>query len=190
MRCLYPVILPVSVEDQRLKGPAGLEAQRRRAREALALSCAASNVPLGPLLKDERNAPRPFGQQTYWSISHKRRYVAAVVASTAVGIDIEEIVPREEGLYAYIADEAEWALAHDQGWATFFRYWTAKEAVLKAVGTGIAHVNRARIHAILADDRLQVSYDSRLWTVRQFRFQDHIVSLTHDDEVVWKLTET
>ena len=66
---------------------------------------------------------------TYWSLSHKSRYVAAVVGPTPVGIDLEEIVPRSEGLHDHVAREEEWALA-DRSWETFFRYWTAKEAVM------------------------------------------------------------
>ena len=141
---------------------------------------------MGPLRKGERETPLPFNDgQAYWSLSHKSRFVAAVVGPTPIGIDIEEIRPRKEGLYAYVAGESEWALA-DRSWETFFRYWTAKEAVLKAVGVGISRLRKARIHAILGQDYLLVDYDSHLWPVRHFRFQDHIVALMHDDhEVVW-----
>jgi 4'-phosphopantetheinyl transferase len=185
---LHPVILPLLPEDQQLRGKELVQAQRRRAREALALSCEASGVSLGPLTKGERDAPLPFNN-IYWSLSHKPRYVAAVVGPAPIGIDIEEIAPRNEGLHAYIADESEWALA-DRSWETLFRYWTAKEAVLKAVGIGISHLKKARIHSILDQDNLLVDYASRLWPVRHFRFQDHLVSVTHDGhEVVWSLLQ-
>lgn len=171
-----------------LRGREGVQAQSRRAREALVLSCEASGVALGFLNKGDRDAPLPFNN-TYWSLSHKPRYVAAVVGPAPIGIDIEEIVPRNEGLHAYIADESEWALA-GRGWETFFRYWTAKEAVLKAVGIGISHLKKARIHAVLDQDNLLVDYASRLWPVRHVRFQDHLVALMHDGhEVVWSLLQ-
>lgn len=185
---LHPVILPLAPEDQRLRGRELVQAQRRRAREALALSCEASGVVLGPLNKDARDAPLPFNG-AYWSLSHKPRFVAAVVGPAPIGIDIEEITPRKEGIHACLAGDAEWALA-DRGWETLFRYWTAKEAVLKAVGVGISHLKKARIHALLDQDNLLVDYGSRLWPVRHFRFQDHIVSVTHDDhEVAWTLLQ-
>ena len=181
---LHPVILPLTTEEQRLRGRACLQAQSRRAREALARSCEASGVRLGPLEKGDRNIPLPF-HGTFWSLSHKPRYVAAVVGPAPIGIDIEEITPRTEGLLDYIAGKAEWALA-DRLWETFFRFWTAKEAVLKAIGVGLAHLTKARIHAILDNDNLIVDYASRLWHVRHFRFQNHIVSLTHDGhEIAW-----
>jgi 4'-phosphopantetheinyl transferase len=183
---LHPVILPLTTEQQRLRGRARLQAQSRRAREALARSCETSGVRLGPLEKGDRNTPLPF-HGTFWSLSHKPRFVAAVVGPAPIGIDIEEITPRTEGLHDYIASKAEWALA-DRSWETFFRFWTAKEAVLKAAGVGLAHLMKARIHAILDADNLIVDYASRLWRVRHFRFQNHIVSLTHDGhEIDWTL---
>ena len=183
---LHPVILPLTTEEQGLRGRARLQAQSRRAREALARSCEASGVRLGPLEKGDRNTPLPF-QGTFWSLSHKPRFVAAVVGSAPIGIDIEEITPRTEGLLDYIARKAEWALA-DRTWETFFRFWTAKEAVLKTVGVGLAHLTKARIDAVLDPDNLIVAYASKLWAVRHFRFQNHIVSLTHDGhDIDWSL---
>ncbi len=183
---LHPVILPLTTEEHRLRGRARLQAQSRRAREALARCCKASGVRLGPLEKGDRNIPLPF-HGTFWSLSHKPRFVAAVVGPAPIGIDIEEITPRTEGLHDYIASKAEWALA-DRSWETFFRFWTAKEAVLKAVGVGLAHLKKARIHAILDTDNLIVDYASRLWHVGHFRFRNYIVSLTHDGHAIdWNL---
>ena len=183
---LHAVILPISPEDQRLRGRDRVLAQSRRAREALAFSCTATGVPLGPLTTDARGAPIPF-DDTHWSLSHKTRFVAAVVGPVPIGIDIEEVRPRNEELYDYVAGEAEWALA-DRNWETFFRYWTAKEAVLKTAGVGLSHLRKAKIHALLGKDYLIVDYGSLLWPVKHFRFQDHIVALMHDDyEVVWDL---
>ena len=183
---LHPVILPLTPEEQHLRGRARLQAQSQRSREALALSCEASGVSLGPLEKGDRNAPLPF-HGTFWSISHKSRFVAAVVGPAPIGIDIEEITPRTDGLPDHIAAQDEWALA-DRRWETFFRFWTAKEAVLKAAGVGLADLKKARIHAIPDADNLIVDYASKRWTVRHFRFQNHIVSLTHDGhEIAWTL---
>lgn len=165
-----------------------MEAQRRRAREALLQSCIASGLASGPFEKDERNVPIPFGG-TYWSISHKTRYVAGVVSSSPVGIDLEKIAPRENGLFDYLADEAEWGLAGNREWETFFRYWTAKEAVLKATGAGLSHLKHARIHRVLDAERLIIQYGDRLWPVHHYRFQDHLVSLAHDGEIRWQLIE-
>src|SRR5437879_11643662 len=124
---LHPVILPLTTEEQRLRGRARLQAQSRRAREALARSCEASGVRLGPLEKGDRNIPLPF-HGTFWSLSHKPRHVAAAVGPAPIGIDIEEITPRTEGLLDYIAGKAEWALAAPSR-EPCFRFWTANAAV-------------------------------------------------------------
>ena len=193
---LYPVLLPLSAADRLLRGRDRTRAQSRRAREALALSCASSGVPIGPFRKDRHDAPLPFAG-TYWSVSHKPCYVAAVVSPTRVGIDLEEIIPRNPALWSYIADADEWALLRhqrdhegDQNWEMFFRFWTAKEAVLKAAGVGLAHLQKARISAVLSEDGLLVDYAAALWPVRHYRFQRHIVSLTHTEKVVWKLIDS
>ncbi len=185
---LHPIILPVPQEDRRLSGRERVQAQSRVAREALACSCRASGIALGPLTVGPHGAPVPFGG-TFWSLSHKTRFAAAVVASSPIGIDIEEIRPRNEELFDFVAGPAEWALA-DRSWETFFRYWTAKEAVLKTAGIGITHLRKARIQAVPDKDRVLVDYGSHLWPVRHFRFQDHLVALMHDDhEVVWTAPE-
>src|SRR5436853_1190860 len=129
---LHPVILPIPEADRRLRGPARVLAQSRVAREALARSCQESGVRLGPLVVNARGAPVPFNN-SFWSLSHKSKFVAAVVGPTPIGIDIEELRPRNEALLDYVADPSEWALA-ERNWETFFRYWTAKEAVLKTAG--------------------------------------------------------
>ena len=184
---LYPVILPLSAADQELHGRERMAAQRRRAREALVRSCAASGIPCGPFEKDAGNVPRPFAGGYCWSISHKRRYVAAVVSSTPIGIDLEEIMPRQNSLFGRVAEKWEWDLAEDHEWETFFRYWTAKEAVLKATGVGLRDLQHTRIHHVLDADRLVVKYGGRLWPVQQYRFQNHIVSLTEVKEIHWTL---
>ena len=185
---LHVVILAVSFQNRELHGPPRLERQRQAAREALARSCAASGVASGPFEKDERDVPLPF-HGIYWSLSHKSRYVAAVVSSRPVGIDIEEILPRKEALYRYIAEETEWALVGSRDWGNFFRYWTAKEAVLKATGAGLKDLKKTRIHAVPDTDHLLVDYEGHHWHVQHYRFTGHIVSLTHEGEVTWTIVE-
>jgi 4'-phosphopantetheinyl transferase len=92
-------------------------------------------------------------------------------------------------LFGRLAEEWEWQLAGDRGWETFFRYWTAKEAVLKATGVGLSHLKYARIQRILDADRLIVEYGDRLWPIQQYRFQNHIVSLTNGEEIRWTLSD-
>jgi len=57
----------------------------------------------------------PFGQH-YWSLSHKPKFVAAVIGRGRMGIDVEEIEPRKEEIFGYVASDAEWGLLGGKSW--------------------------------------------------------------------------
>lgn len=177
---IHPVILAVPQPDLELKGREKVAALRRCAREALAYSARCSGVSLGPLEKDDHGAPLPFNG-VHWSLTHKERYVAAVTAPHPIGIDIEMVRPYNTALRQRLAGDGEWALAPEVTQALFFRYWTAKEAVLKAVGQGFVGLSNCHIDAIVDDDHLIVLFKDSKWTVAQYwGTKDHIVAVTAD----------
>jgi 4'-phosphopantetheinyl transferase len=186
---LYPVILPVVETDLNLSGAERVARLSRIAREALRLSAEKSGVVFGELLKDEDDVPCLF-DGNYWSISHKPRYVAAVVSQKKIGIDIEEIKPRSESIFSLVAGDKEWELSPDRSWDTFFRYWTAKEAVLKAVGVGIGGLKACKILSIPDGNHIVMNYRGHPFTVEQLKYGNHIVSvLQNDNEVEWVIAE-
>jgi 4'-phosphopantetheinyl transferase len=175
---IHPVIMAVPEPDRRLKGREKVAALRRRAREALACSARFSAVRLGPLEKDDLGAPVP-SNGVHWSLTHKVDFVAAVTAPHPIGIDIERIKPVSPALRRRLADEREWALSPEETQALFFRYWTAKEAVLKAVGQGMLELARCRIQAIVDQDHVIVTHRDSKWTVAQYwGTKGHIVAVT------------
>ena len=177
---LHPVILAVPESDLGLKGREKVAALGRLARQALAHSARFGGVRLGPLEKDEHGAPLPSNGM-HWSLTHKACYVAAVTAPHPVGIDIEKIRPVRAGMHQRLAGDAEWALAPEITPVLFFRYWTAKEAVLKAVGKGLTGLSRCRVEAVADADHLVLSYEDSLWTVVHFwGTNEHIVTVTAD----------
>ncbi len=177
---LHPVILAVSADDQRLVRRAKVAALRRRAREAAVLSARYGGWTLGELQKDDAGVPLP-SNGFYWSLSHKERMVAAVVSPRPVGIDLERMAPVYERLYDRIADADEWGLAPDRSERLFYRFWTAKEAVLKAVGKGLTGLERCRVQAIVDDDRLRLSYETESWGVTHcWVGNDHLATVTSD----------
>jgi 4'-phosphopantetheinyl transferase len=89
---------------------------------------------------------RSGGVALEFNLSHTRGLVAGVVAAAGlrVGIDVEEIEPRKadfrtaEELFAPAEVRALMAMPPAERVAGFFRYWTLKEAYIKAVGSGLA----------------------------------------------------
>jgi phosphopantetheinyl transferase len=98
---------------------------------------------------DASGRPRvagPFTEVPEVSLAHTGSLAAALVGNPScpgVGIDIEQIVNRDDRTVAAILTGAERRLldslcssvAERRNWVT--RFWTAKEAVAKAAGTGL-----------------------------------------------------
>ena len=185
---LFPVVMPVTEVGHKPSGKEKVAHLSRIAREALKLSAEKSGVRLGELRKDEKGAPCPVAGN-YWSISHKPKYVVAVVSKDKVGIDIEEMKPRSESLFDYVASDEEWGLK-DKSWDTFFRYWTAKEATLKVIGIGISGLKACRIISVPDESRIILDYQDRLFQMEQVRCKNHIISVLKDDnEIDWIILE-
>ena len=185
---IYPVILPVPPDAQDLTPRQRVPFLSRYARQALSLSAERLGVELGALQKDPRGAPLPF-EDHFWSLTHKPKYVGAAVAPAVVGIDLEQVRPCSAGLFEKTASESEWELAAgEDSLQTFFRYWTAKEAVLKTGGEGIKDLSRCRIVRIDSGSRLRVDYAGRIWPVDQFFFDGHVASVANSGfRVEWVL---
>ncbi len=175
---LFPVILAVPEEEKRHSGREKVRYLSDHARRALEMSARLSGRKLCPakLSKNENGAPLPHNG-VHWSLSHKPDHVAAVTASSPIGIDIERVRPCREGLFRKTADENEWALGRTRSFELFFRYWTAKEAVLKAVGTGLTDLSKCRVVRLDGETGLTMDYRGVCWTVAHFFFEDHMVSV-------------
>jgi len=190
---LHPVILAVPEADRSWHRREKVKALGRQARCALGLSVKFSGVPLDleGLQKGDLGAPIPQGD-SHWSLSHKDFFVAAVTALYPVGIDIEMIKPVKKGLFDRIADEQEWALASEKNPIAFFRFWTAKEAVLKAVGKGMTGLDHCRVTQISNDHQIDLIFKGMPWSVVQHWIDDrHLVAVTTRGEAIaWHHTET
>jgi 4'-phosphopantetheinyl transferase len=159
------------------------------ARKAIEVSAQKSGISLGELKKDENGAPLPF-DGTYWSITHKTEYVAGVISPQPIGIDIEKIQPCSRGLYKKTATDPEWTLADQSkdNFTLFYRYWTAKEAVLKASTAGIKDLLKCQIGQIIDDHHLKINYLDKRWYIEHYFFNDHIASIVQNDvRIVWTI---
>ena len=183
---LYPVIMAVPETVKELTPGERVKFLSRQARQALELSAERSLVRIGKLAQDERNAPLPF-DGNYWSITHKPEYVGGVIAPSPVGIDIEKICSRTKSLFKKTATENEWALA-DMTFKTFFRYWTAKEAVLKAAGIGLKALSQCSVIQVPDAQQLDIEYDAKTYRIEHHYFDDHIASIVKNKfQINWTI---
>ena len=181
---LQPVLIRIP-EDNTLSGPERVVRQREYARRALAACAELRGIRNVDWIKDENNVPQPCAGH-HWSVSHKPRWAAAVIANGPVGIDIEHVKPRRANLFDQVADENEWSVVGGRSWPAFFRVWTAKEAVLKANGVGIGKLSACQVVESLGDGHLALDYNGRTWHVRHFLHGDHVAAVTADeDAAIW-----
>ena len=91
-----------------------------------------------PFIKGEDERKKEEGP--FFSISHCKEGIAVAVDDQPIGIDIESVRSADESLIERTMCEEERRMINDANDARdrmFIRLWTQKEAVVKAVGTGI-----------------------------------------------------
>jgi len=182
---IHPVILGVPDKKRQLTGREKVSFLSRHARRALEISAQKNRIQLGDLKKDENGVPLPFNGN-YWSVTHKTGYVAGVIAREKIGIDLEKIRPVNEALFRKTAHDNEWAVSDTDKTVLFFRYWTSKESVLKASGTGIRDLLQCRIERIIDDNVLVIDYKEQHWYIEHFYFNGHIASVVKNNvDVEW-----
>ena len=182
---IYPVVYYLNNEDDSLSGRAKVDLLSQRARDALKTSAQKSGVRLDKLDKAKNGAPLPSGD-IHWSVSHKPGCVAAVLNKSKIGIDIEIVQPRSEGLFGYVADKDEWDLTEGERWTFFFRVWTAKEAILKAVGVGISGLKACRLNAVPNEREMMLEYNNKVWTIEHCYYKGYIIAVTrNNNELKW-----
>jgi len=182
---IHPVILVVPDKKRQLTGREKVSFLSRHARRALEISAQKNRIQLGDLKKDENGVPLPFNGN-YWSVTHKTGYVAGVIAREKIGIDLEKIRPVNEALFRKTAHDNEWAVSDTDKTVLFFRYWTSKESVLKASGTGIRDLLQCRIERIIDDNVLVIDYKEQHWYIEHFYFNGHIASVVKNNvDVEW-----
>ncbi len=184
---LFAVILPVPADAVNRYGRGRHRQLQTLARQAVHQAAARNGHPIERLDQEEGGRPLPWAG-IHWSLSHKTRYVAGITAPAPVGIDLEWVRPMTAGMYARVGRSLDWDLLGERTPVSFFRLWTAKEAVIKAVGTGLRDLDRC-ILVEAGDDILVMALGETCWTVHQRAFDDHLAAVAAAGEyrVVWEL---
>lgn len=184
---IYPVVLKVPEEHQVFKGRESVVFLRQHARKAVVKSAQQYRMDMPDLENDDKGAPIPKNG-FYWSLSHKPGYVAGVVANMPIGIDIEKIKPVRPLLFDKVMDENERKLMETISYELFYRVWTAKETVLKAVGVGLKGLSHCKIIDIINKTFLKVSYHQTQWVIEHTCYDNHLIAVVKNDkDIRWVL---
>lgn len=77
----------------------------------------------------------------FYNLSHSGEWTVAAISDNEVGVDIQQVKPVDMRLAKRFFTEEEWLRiegAGDGATELFYRFWTVKEAYLKALGTGLS----------------------------------------------------
>jgi 4'-phosphopantetheinyl transferase len=189
IKTLFPVIVKIPEKEASLKGRHLVSALKKYARISLALSAEKSGVTLPAHLEKDENGAPVLLNGIHWSLSHKPEFAAGVVAPARTGIDIEKIRPYSKALEKKTAGPEEWHLKNaETSERFFFRYWTAKESVLKATGKGLKALSSCRVEKIHDERHLTIACMGKNWHIETFYFNDHVASIVKNDySIVWSV---
>lgn len=151
-----------------------------KARDAASLSAELSGFgPFSSFPKNNEGVPESVNG-LYWGVSHKTEIVAGAVSGRPVGIDVEVFRNVSDRLLARVSTVTERAMFDEYCWQepydTFFKIWTAKEAVLKFSGAGLSGLGSCRIKKVVSVNCLTVEYQDSAYPVCLFVSGRYIVS--------------
>ncbi len=170
-------------------GREGVEARRALSHRAMALAAEAMGARLAPERHGEHGQPLAEGGW-HRTRSHARACAAAACAPFALGVDVEEVLPRRDELVPRMCSRDELDLLGGFSWDHAFRIWTAKEAVLKKAGVGLLELSACRLTAVDGERHAWIHHRGRDHKVEQLSRYGHWVALSHDGpqetEVRWR----
>ncbi|RAJ11149.1 phosphopantetheine--protein transferase-like protein [Chitinophaga skermanii] len=98
------------------------------------------------LRKDKYGRPYLLNSPIDFNISHAGDLVVLLVSDRKIGVDVEKISPIALDDFEQVFTQQEWQII-GKDLNLFYRYWTIKEAVMKADGRGM-HIPLQSIHIL------------------------------------------
>ena len=120
---------------------------------------------------------KPISEEKYFNISHSHGYIALVIDTVPVGIDIEKIRPVDNDLKDYISSPEEKEYIHDD--QSFFEIWTSKESLVKANGKGIKQRPNEIPGLPLNDIR---NYENKIYRSKTVKYDELIITISRENE--------
>jgi 4'-phosphopantetheinyl transferase len=156
-----------------------LEARRRGPLVREEAARIAGLPPHLELARNEKGAPIPV-EGWYWSNSNTTGLACALVAPMPVGIDTEWTKrPRFEAARERFdrSDPGELDRLGGRGRPEVLRLWTAKEAVLKLTGIGIADLGRTSLIEVRDRETLRLELRGTRYDVHLSSWGEHLISV-------------
>jgi 4'-phosphopantetheinyl transferase len=137
----------------------------------------------------EMKKPILLGEPNFhFNISHSGKYVMFVFSPVACGVDVEIMHPDFPSKsimdFCYSPEEQAFVLDSPNPIHSFYRIWTAKESLLKAIGAGLID-NLSEICTLNGAWELPLSFcdGNKFWTTLSFpQYTNHFWSVTFQEE--------
>lgn len=172
------VVLPT---EAKLTGRRGVQLRRAAQTKALGAAAARAGISCAGFTSDERGAPLPREDGWCWSVANTDAGVVACVARAPVGVDLESLDRPRVADVGEFADDDERARLEEWDTAATLRLWTAKEAVLKKAGCGIAELRSCKLSATPEPDAMTLTHRETEHRVHHLRCGRLLVAFTSDD---------
>ena len=120
------------------------------------------------------NKGKPLSDNSFFNVSHSHGLVVFVKDDNyPIGVDVEKIEFIGSKMRRYISTETEYETIHSD--EDFYRLWTNKESLVKALGTGIIFPMRNIPGLPINDFR---DYSNKSFYSQTLKYKDFIISVT------------
>ena len=123
----------------------------------------------------------------FFSISHKNNLVCIWVDNQKIAVDIEEYKIRDESLLSNFSQKEYDLLGSNDQWLSFYKIWTAKEALIKYLELGLDSMGDIQVRNVQGikqiysceefDLQITLEYDNNNFLIYSWSKNNHIYAL-------------